>query len=56
MKRCKGQSTLEYVIILAAVIGAVVVIAGYVKGNLETSQKTLGNTMATKVSSVTFGT
>jgi len=50
-----GQSTLEYLIILAVVIGAVILIATSVKTNLTGGFKTLGTTMETKVSSgVTF--
>ena len=56
MKRCKGQSTLEYVIILAAVIGAIVVVANALKPKIESSYGTLGDTMSSKVSSVSFGT
>ena len=37
MKRCKGQSTLEYVIILAAVIGAIVVVANALKPKSSTA-------------------
>jgi len=50
----KGQSTLEYLIILAVVIGAIIVIAGYVKGNLTNGYDGLGGKMKTKVSGVTF--
>lgn len=35
LKLKKGQSTLEYVIILAAVVGAVVVAAGMLKDKLS---------------------
>jgi len=35
----KGQSTLEYVIILAAIIGAMVLVAGYVKKSLSGSSQ-----------------
>jgi Flp pilus assembly pilin Flp len=55
MKRSKrGQSTLEYVIILAVVIGAVIVIAKGLKTRLTSSYDTLGTTMETKVKSVSF--
>lgn len=35
----KGQSTLEYVIILAAIIGAMVLVAGYVKKSISGSSQ-----------------
>jgi len=53
----KGQSTLEYVIILAAVVGAIVMAAGYIKGKLSDEGKglkKLTSTAATKVGSVKF--
>ena len=50
----KGQSTLEYVIILAAVVGAIIAIGVTLKDKMKTSYATLGNTMGTKVSGVTF--
>mgnify|MGYP001770294705 CR=1 FL=1 len=50
----KGQSTLEYVIILAAVVGAIIAVAVLIKGNLKTSYSELGGKMETKVGEVTF--
>ncbi|MFA6358486.1 MAG: hypothetical protein WCY09_07515 [Candidatus Omnitrophota bacterium] len=50
----KGQSTLEYVIILAAVVGAIIAVAAVVKGNLNKSYTTLGDKMESKVGSVNF--
>ncbi|MDP2928382.1 MAG: hypothetical protein Q8N80_06270 [Candidatus Omnitrophota bacterium] len=50
----KGQSTLEYVIILAAVIGAIIAVAVLIKGNLNTSYTTLGTKMENKVGEVNF--
>lgn len=53
----KGQSTLEYVIILAAVVGAMVLVAGYIKGKLSDSGKGLNKlttTASTKVGKVIF--
>jgi Flp pilus assembly pilin Flp len=50
----KGQSTLEYVIILAAVVGAIIAVGVLIKGNLNTSYTTLGNTMQSKVGEVKF--
>lgn len=54
MRSKKGQSTLEYVIILAAVVGVIIAIATILKGNLRTSYTTLGGKMENKVSSVNF--
>lgn len=53
-KFSKGQSTLEYVIILAAVVGAIIVIANVFKPKLQTSYDTIGTSMQTKVESMTF--
>jgi Flp pilus assembly pilin Flp len=50
----KGQSTLEYVIILAAVVGAIIAIGVTLKAKMTTSYATLGDTMGNKVTSVTF--
>jgi Flp pilus assembly pilin Flp len=56
MKRLNtGQSTLEYVIILAAVIGAIILVASMFKPKLETSYGTLTDTMQNKVQNVSFG-
>lgn len=56
MKKRRGQSTLEYVIILAAIIGAIVVVANTVlKPKLQSSYNTLTNKMQTKVGTVNFG-
>jgi len=53
-KMRKGQSTLEYVIILAAVVGAIIAIGATLKTKMTDSYATLGNTMGSKVTSVTF--
>jgi Flp pilus assembly pilin Flp len=50
----RGQSTLEYVIILAVVIGAIILVGVVVKGNLKSSYTDLGNKMQSKVGQVTF--
>jgi len=50
----KAQSTLEYVIILAAIIGAIIMVGGLIKNNLKNSYTTLGSTMQTKVGDVKF--
>jgi hypothetical protein len=50
----KGQNTLEYVIILAAVVGAIIVIAGIFKPKLQNSYDDLGTKMQDKVNTVTF--
>jgi len=55
MKRCKAQSTLEYVIILAAIIGAIVVIANTIlKPKLQDSYDTVTSKMQDKVNEVEF--
>jgi uncharacterized protein (UPF0333 family) len=53
-KFSKGQSTLEYIIILAAVIGAIITIGGYLQSNMKNSYNSLGSSMETKVKSVNF--
>jgi len=51
----KGQSTLEYVIILAAVVGAIIAIgATILRPKLVNSYDVLTDTMETKIGSVTF--
>ncbi|MGA2775797.1 MAG: hypothetical protein ABSE81_07055 [Candidatus Omnitrophota bacterium] len=56
MKRCKAQSTLEYVIILAAIIGAIVLVANTIlKPKLQASYSGLTDKMQTKVEQVNFG-
>ena len=55
MKRSgKGQSTLEYVIILAAVIGAIIAVAAMFKPKLSGTYGTLTDKMEKKVGEVTF--
>jgi len=55
MKRFgKGQSTLEYVIILAAVVGAIIVVAGMFKNKLPDTYSGLTDKMKDKVAEVTF--
>lgn len=50
----KGQSTLEYVIILAAVVGAIIAVGIMFKPKLTTSYGTLTDKMQTKVNDVKF--
>ena len=50
----KGQSTLEYVIILAAVIGAIIAAAVALKPKLTRSYDALGSKVETKVNDVNF--
>jgi len=51
----QGQSTLEYVIILAAVVGAIILVATTVlKPKLQTSYSDLTGKMQQKVSNVNF--
>jgi Flp pilus assembly pilin Flp len=55
MKRFgKGQSTLEYVIILAAVVGAIIVVAGMFKDKLPDTYSDLTDKMSKKVEDVEF--
>jgi len=55
MKRFKAQSTLEYVIILAAIIGAIVVVASSIlKPSLNRSYTDLTGKMESKVGDVSF--
>lgn len=55
MKRfCKGQSTLEYVIILAAVVGAIILVAAAFQPKLKSTYGDLTNKMSDKVGTVTF--
>ena len=50
----KGQSTLEYEIILAVIIGAIIVVGMAFKPKLTSTYGTLGDKMQTKVNNVTF--
>ena len=55
MKKFKrGQSTLEYVIILAAVVGAIIVVASALKTKIPVSYNTLIDKMDAKVGLVHF--
>ena len=54
MKRFKGQSTLEYVIILAAIVGAVVMVAAALKPKLVTTYNGLTDKMQSKAQEVNF--
>ena len=54
MKKCrKGQSTLEYVIILAAVIGAIILASVAIKEKVDASYTDLSGSMQTAVANVT---
>jgi len=48
----KGQSTLEYVIILAAVVGAIIIIAGKVKSSLQETSGNLNEKMGTAITTL----
>jgi len=50
----RGQGTLEYVIILAAVVAAIIAVATALKPKIQDSYDALGTTMETKVKSVSF--
>ncbi len=55
MKRLvRGQSTLEYVIILAAVVGAIIAVAAALKPKLTGTYDTLGSKMQDKASEIDF--
>lgn len=56
MKRFRrGQGTLEYVIILAAIVAAIIVVANsYLKPRLQSSYGTLTGKMQTAVGKVEF--
>lgn len=54
MRTRRGQSTLEYVIILAAVIGAIIVVASVLRPKIQNSYDNLGNKMQDKVNEVNF--
>ncbi|MEK7308306.1 MAG: class III signal peptide-containing protein [Nitrospirota bacterium] len=55
-KNSLGQGTLEYVIILAAVVAAVIFAAGYIKSNLSSGKgyDKLADQAATKIGKVSF--
>jgi len=56
MKRSRrGQSTLEYVIILTAVIGAIILVANMLKPKLSSTYNNLTDKMSDKVDTVSFG-
>ncbi|MFH0854906.1 MAG: hypothetical protein V1869_00080 [Candidatus Omnitrophota bacterium] len=55
-KFSRAQSTLEYVIILAAVVGAIIYVAStLLKPKLQSSYDTLTTKMHDKIESVSFG-
>ncbi|MFY9401809.1 MAG: class III signal peptide-containing protein [Candidatus Omnitrophota bacterium] len=54
MRKKKGQSTLEYVIILAAVVGAIIAVGAALKPKLTGTYDTLGDKMQNKVNEVNF--
>lgn len=55
MKRCRGQSTLEYVIILAAIVGAIIMVANSVlKPKIQSTYSGLADKMESKVEEVNF--
>ncbi len=53
-KFSKGQSTLEYVIILAAVVGAIIAVGVMLRPRLERSYTDLADKVETKVGEVNF--
>ncbi|MDD5500963.1 MAG: class III signal peptide-containing protein [Candidatus Omnitrophica bacterium] len=50
----KGQGTLEYVIILAAVVGAIIAVGSMLKPKLNSSYSELADKMQDKVGEVSF--
>ena len=54
MRKLKGQSTLEYVIILAAIIGAIVVVANAFKPKLQSTYSDLTDKMQSKADTLKF--
>ncbi|PIQ87730.1 MAG: hypothetical protein COV73_02580 [Candidatus Omnitrophica bacterium CG11_big_fil_rev_8_21_14_0_20_43_6] len=53
-KMRKGQSTLEYVIILAAVVGAIIAAGALLRPRIRDSYDDLGEKMENKVADVVF--
>ena len=53
-KNRKGQSTLEYIIILAAVVGAMIAVGVLFKPKLQNSYGTLSGKIKDKVDVVNF--
>lgn len=54
MRKKKGQSTLEYVIILAWIVGAIIAVGAALKPKLTGTYDTLGDKMQNKVNEVNF--
>lgn len=50
----KGQGTLEYVIILAAVVGAIIAVAAMLRQKIPTSYDELSTNMSNKIGQVDF--
>ena len=56
MLKRKGQSTLEYVIILTAIVAAVILVANkFIGKNVQNSLEHAGNEMETGVKHINFG-
>jgi Flp pilus assembly pilin Flp len=54
LKSRKGQGTLEYVIILAAVVGAIIAVGTLLKPKLNDSYDNLSEKMKDKIAEVDF--
>lgn len=55
LRRIRGQSTLEYVIILAAIVGAIILVANSVlKPKIQSTYSGLADKMESKVGEVDF--
>lgn len=54
-RKTRGQSTLEYVIILAAIVGAIIMVANSVlKPKIQSTYSGLADKMESKVEEVNF--
>lgn len=55
MRKCKGQSTLEYVIILTAIIAVILVFAGgFFKTKVQSSNEHVADQMETQVKKIAY--
>lgn len=56
MRRRRGQSTLEYVLVLTAIIAVVVVFAaGFLRSKVESSMNHVANQMEKQVQKINIG-
>jgi len=52
MFKRKAQSTLEYVIILTAIVAVILIVAGTLRGNVKAGLENVAGKMENKVSSI----